>query len=106
MQTNTEEFPTPKAMPTPEFLPTPTPTINTPRRKFLAARKVFEIFEGKKLPSKRNPVSFITIKSLPECEQEQHQQQHTLLNKRTVKCNHSPTHETTPRKKRKLEGGT
>ena len=44
--------------------------------------------------------------SLPECEQEQHQQQHTCLTKRTVKCNHSPTHETTPRKKRKLEGGT
>ena len=101
LQTNNQELPTPTPMPTPEFLPTP--TINAPRRKFLAARK---IFEGMKITSKEKPVSFTTKKSLPEYEPKQEQQQHKRLNNRTAKCNHSPTHETTPSKKQKLEGGT
>ena len=103
LQTNNQDLPTTTPMPTPEFLPTQTPIINTPRRKFLAARKIFEV---KEMNSKEKPVSFTSKKCLSEYESKQEQEQQKHLNNRTVKCNQSPTHETTPSKKRKLEGGT
>ena len=111
-QTSKTEKVLPSPVPTPEQLPTLKPTISTPRRKFLAARRMFEPSRTTNLPEPvTNSVPTAnTAKPIPKLSHadEQQEQQHLQRDQKPSKLakqQYCPSLDITPSKKQKLEGG-